>query len=104
MSYGSDPHKPQVLLHDRFEILRRTRAVEDAAFALVHEVVLLAVDRELVHRGVADDDRRIDQRVEVGRDDSDGSPPAVRQRRQRRFQPAAGTMRTSCGAQRRRRG
>ena len=60
------PHAA-VLADHRLEILGGAGAVEHPALALVHEVVLLVVDREFVDRGVAEHDRRIGQRVEVGR-------------------------------------
>jgi hypothetical protein len=50
------PHLP-VLLHEMLEILGRAGAVERVGRGSVHEVVLLAVDGELVNVGIADDDR-----------------------------------------------
>ncbi len=62
---GKRTPQPQVLADHRLEILRGLAAVEHAALALVHQVMLLAVDRELIDRGVANDNRRVDQRIEV---------------------------------------
>ena len=52
-----EPPHPAVLADDRLEILGGAHAVEDTCLAFVHEVVPLAVHLELVHRGIADQDR-----------------------------------------------
>ena len=67
LSYGSWPQKRRCSRAIASRSFAASRAVEDAGLALVDEVMFLAVDRELVHRGISEEDRRVHERVEVGR-------------------------------------
>jgi hypothetical protein len=85
-------------LDDLLQVARGHGAVEDAGFPLVDEVMRLPVHAELVDSRVPEQDRRVHQRVVVGRQ------VAVRraagldgQARHRPAPPVAGTSVTSCG-------
>ena len=60
-------HHALILAHDLLDRRRRLRPIPNARLALVHQVVLLARDRELMHRRRTRQDRTIDQLIVVRR-------------------------------------